>query len=116
MEKPLKGEYRAQEEYIKSSRDNFGPRNVPAHIMGQIRGAMVNEVMGLPGVRAAVHPGFSGRVQKWGTYDKPTRLAYAAEMGIDELKAAMILELEEDDREVLDFMLTRKDELQALEK
>ncbi len=102
--------YDAPGEYAKEQRLTSGPRNVPAHIMGQMRGAALQQLIGNPMTQAAVSPGFSGEIAKWNTFSKDQKLEKLLEFSDPEqIRAAMIME---EDNEMLRTMVDRKEDLE----
>lgn len=102
--------YDAAGEYGKEQRRVSGPRNVPAHVMHQMRGAALNQLIGNPMVQAASGPGFNGEIAKWNTYSKDQKLEKLLEINdVEQLRAAMIME---EDNDLLRTMVDRKEDLE----
>jgi hypothetical protein len=98
--------YDAAGEYAKIQRSQTGPRNVPAHIMAQTRGAAINQLIGNPATQAAMSPGFSGDIAKWNTFTREQKLDKIADTDNPEtIKAAMIME---EDNDMLQILLDQK--------
>ncbi len=98
--------YAASDEYQKEIRKNAGPRNVPPHIMAQMRGAAFSSIAALRPEQAASEAGFNQKVALWNTNGKDKRLEMVTEIdNIEELRAAMIME---EDNDVLELMVSKK--------
>ncbi len=98
--------YAASDAYQEEIRRSSGPRNVPAHIMAQMRGAALTSMNAMRPDQAASATGFNQKIALWNANSKDKKMELVAEMtSIEELRAAMIME---EDSDVLELMVSKK--------
>lgn len=104
--------YDAAGTYAKEQRSQSGPRNVPANLMSQVRGAAIHQIIGNPMAQAAATPGFSGEVARWNTLTNEQKMEAILDIGsVEQLCSTMILEQNND---ILRAMIDRKEDLEKL--
>lgn len=104
--------YDAQAGYMANTKENAGPRNVPANLMSKIRATSLSQLVAGQ-EEAALINGLSGSLLQWNSYTKLEKIEKIAELGMGEIKALLA---SEDDNEVLLIMLNRKKEIEKQRK